>query len=118
MKRIFVDVSLFGISKVTTPFFALMICEATSGMFVARKSRPERVTRTLAALSMAFAFWKPAGRGVVPHPEHPLEHPPPLHDATRSTIRIANRCRHERSMGPPNIRGSPSAENVAKRTKG
>ena len=40
------------------------------------KSSPGRVRRTVAEFGMTDACGKPAGRGVIPHPEHPLQPPP------------------------------------------
>src|ERR1700733_11017303 len=49
---------------------------------LAMKSSPERVTRAAAAFAISSAGGNPWARGVTPHPAHPLEQPPPLHDAT------------------------------------
>lgn len=45
-----------------------------------------------AAFGMVLTLGKPPGRGVVPHEEQPLEHPPPAHEA-RTRQRTAKRTR-------------------------
>jgi hypothetical protein len=63
---------------------------ASAPMFACRKSSPGLVTLTSPAPAIVCAAGKPAGSGWMPQLEQPLEHPPPLHEATmkrRRTIR-------------------------------
>jgi hypothetical protein len=72
---------------------------ASAEKFSCRKFNPGRVTRTDAAFSIVLLFGKPPGRGAVPQDAHPLEHPPPLHDAMRSKS-VASKTRLNRQERP------------------
>ena len=65
-------------------------CCASVGISAWMKSSPDRVTRSVPAFAMMLAESMGLTSGVMPHPEQPLEQPPPLHAATSSTPRMSS----------------------------